>query len=80
MMEDIEKLLKDTFGESFGRLTQFQQEQLSRITSRVQDMAREAVKEDLGKLTRDVADLRARVAALEEERVASASEGIEPTI
>lgn len=79
MIEDFEKMLKETFGESFDRLTQFQQGQVAKMTAKVQEMAREAVKDDLSRLSQDVADLCARVAVLEEERVESASEGIEPT-
>jgi hypothetical protein len=62
MAQDFEQLVKD---------------QLGKVTGRLQDVARDAVKEELTKLTQDVADLRARVARLEEERAQAAADSLE---
>lgn len=77
MAQDFEQLLKDVFGEPLSRLNQFQSEQLGKLTARMQEMAREAVKEDFTKLQQDVADLRARIARLEEERAQAAADSVE---
>ena len=77
MAQDFEQLLKDVFGEPHSRLNQFQYEQLGKLTARMQEMAREAVKEDFTKLQQDVADLRARIARLEEERAQAAADSVE---
>ena len=77
MAQDFEQLLKDVFGEPLSRLSQFQSDQLGKLTSRMQDMAREAVKDDLTRLTTEVAELRARVAVLEEERARHAADSLE---
>lgn len=77
MPQDFESLLKDIFGEPLSRLTQFQSEQLGKLTSRLQEIAREAVKDDLTKLHAEVADLRNRIARLEQERAQAAADSLE---
>ena len=72
MPNDFEQLLKDLFEEPLTRISQFSSEQTQRIQTRLQDFVREAVKEELAKLHGEVADLRARVAELEKERVEGA--------
>jgi hypothetical protein len=62
MAQDFEQLVKD---------------QLGKVTGKLQDVARDAVKEELTKLTQDVADLRARVTRLEEERAQAAADSLE---
>ena len=62
MAQDFEHLFKD---------------QLSKVTNRLQDLAREGVKEDLTRLTQEVAELRSRVARLEQERAEKAAESLE---
>jgi gas vesicle protein len=76
MPTDFEQLLKDVFGDSLDRLTQFSSEQKQRLQSRLQDMAREAVKDELTKLHTEVNDLRERVAALEKEKIDDAAETV----
>jgi hypothetical protein len=76
MPNDFEQLLKDLFDEPLNKLSQFSSEQTQRIQTRLQDFVREAVKEELGKLHAEVADLRTRVAALEKERVEEAAENV----
>ncbi len=76
MPNDFEQLLKDVFGDSLDRLTQFSSEQKQRLQSRLQDMAREALKDELTKLHTDLNDLRDRVAALEKEKIGDAAETV----
>lgn len=76
MPSDFEQLLKDIFGEPLNRLTQFSGEQTQRLQSRLQEMAREALKDELTKLHAEINDLRDRVAALEKERVQDAAESV----
>lgn len=77
MAQDFEQLLKDVFGEPLSRLTQFQSEQVAKLTARVQEMARDAVKDDLTKLHTEVAELRSRLARLEAERAEAAADSVE---
>jgi len=77
MAQEIEQLLKDLFGEPLSRLTQFQSDQLAKVTARVQDLAKEAVKEEFTRLYTEVSELRARVARLEQERAEKAAESLE---
>ncbi len=76
MPTDFEQLLKDVFGDSLDRLTQFSSEQKQRLQSRLQEMAREALKDELTKLHTEVNDLRERVAALEKEKIDDAAETV----
>ena len=73
MAQDFETLLKDIFGEPLSRLNQFQSDQLGKLTSRLQDIAREAVKEDFTKLQSEVTELRTRLARIEQERAHAAA-------
>jgi predicted nuclease with TOPRIM domain len=77
MAQDFEQLLKDVFGEPLSKLTQFQSDQLQKLTTRLQEIAREAVKEELTRLQTDVAELRSRLARLEEERAEAAADSVE---
>jgi uncharacterized protein YPO0396 len=77
MAQDFETLLKDIFGEPLSRLTQFQSDQLGKLTSRLQDIAREAVKDDLTRLQQEVTDLRSRLARIEQERAQAAADSLE---
>jgi predicted nuclease with TOPRIM domain len=76
MPNDFEQLLKDVFGDSLDRLTQFSSEKKQRLQSRLQEMAREALKDELTKLHTEVNDLRERVAALEKEKIDDAAETV----
>ena len=77
MAQDFEQLFKDIFGEPLSRLNNFQSEQLGKLTSRLQEIAREAVKDDITRLNTEVAELRAHIARLEEERAQSAADSLE---
>lgn len=77
MAQDFESLLKDVFGEPLSRLTQFQSDQLGKLTSRLQEIAREAVKEDFTKMQHEIAELRTRLARIEQERAQAAADSLE---
>jgi cell division protein FtsB len=74
MPNDFEQLLKDIFGEPLNKLSQFSSDQTQKLQSRLQEFAREALKEELAKLHAEVVDLRVRVAELEKEKVQDAAE------
>jgi uncharacterized protein YPO0396 len=75
MADTFEQTLKDIFGDSVNRLSQFQSEQTKRFMDRFREVVHEAIKDDLGKLEAEVLALRARVTALESER-----NGVEPEV
>lgn len=77
MAQDFEQLLKDVFGEPLSRLTQFQSDQLQKVTAKVQEIAREAVKDDLNRLQQEITELRTRLARIEEERAQAAADSLE---
>ena len=77
MAQDFETLLKDIFGEPLSRLNQFQSDQLGKLTTRLQEIAREAVKEDFTKLQTEVSELRSRLARIEQERAQAAADSLE---
>lgn len=77
MPSDFEQLLRDVFGDSIQRLTQFQTDQVKRLQSKLQEIARDAVKDDMAKLQAEIIDLRARVATLEAERVQAAADSVQ---
>jgi polyhydroxyalkanoate synthesis regulator phasin len=77
MAQDFEQMIKDVFGDSFSRLTQFQSDQMKRLTDKLTEIAREAVKEDFTRLTNEITELRTRLAVLEGERARNAAESIE---
>ncbi len=77
MPTDLEQLLKDLFGESLNRLNQFQTDQVTRLQTKLQELAREALKDELSKLHAEVAELRSRITTLETERAENAAESLE---
>ena len=77
MAQDLETLLKEVFGEPLSKLNQFQADQMKRLMTKLQEIAREAVKEELSKLHTEVGDLRARVAKLEQERAQAAADSVQ---
>lgn len=77
MAQDFESLFKEVFGGPLSKLGEFQSDQLSKLTTRLQEIAREAVREDLARLGTEVTDLRARLARLEQERAQAAADSIE---
>ena len=62
MAQDFEQLFKD---------------QLAKLTGKLQDIARDAIKDDFTRLNHEVSDLRARVAVLEKERAQAAAESLQ---
>ena len=77
MAETIEQMLREVFGDSLSRLNNFQSEQVKKLTSRIQEIARESIKEDFVRMEREISELRERVATLETERAQKAADGLE---
>lgn len=76
MAQDLEQFLREIFGEPLNRLTSFSSEQMQRVNAKLQELAREAVKEEFVKLQTEINELRNRVAVLESERAAAAAEQV----
>jgi|1185.fasta_scaffold303585_1 hypothetical protein len=74
--QDFNQFLKDIFGESANRLMNFEAEQTKRLWNKAQEIAREAVKEDIARLQMEINELRSRVAVLEAERVQASAEQV----
>jgi predicted RNase H-like nuclease (RuvC/YqgF family) len=77
MAETIEQMLREVFGDSLSRLNNFQSEQVKKLTSKIQEIARESIKEDFVRMEREISELRERVATLETERAQKAADGLE---
>ena len=76
MAQDFEQFLKDVFGEPLSKISQYSSEQRQRMQAKLQEFAREAIKDELAKLHQEIADLRARVAVLESERVQASADQV----
>ena len=79
MPQDFEQFLREIFGEPLNKLTTFSTEQVQRLNAKLQELAREAVKEEFTKLHNEIAELRARVARLESERAQAAADSVQPS-
>jgi hypothetical protein len=77
MAQDIETMLRELFGDSLSRLSGFQNEQMQKLMTKVQEVAREGLKDELGAIHRELTELRMRVATLEEERARKAADSLE---
>ena len=77
MATDFEQLLRDIFGNSVDRLQKFEADQVKRLQTKLQELAREALKDELTRLHTEIADLRSRVAVLEAERARAAADSIQ---
>ena len=77
MPQDFEQFLKDVFGDSISRISQFEKDQMKRLTTKLQELAREALRDELTKLHTEIAELRSRVATLEHERAEHAADSLE---
>ena len=77
MPNDFEQTIRELFGEPLSRLSQFQGEQMQKLQNKLQELAREAMRDDLGKLHSELNELRARVGVLESERAQKAADGIQ---
>ena len=80
MAQDIKDMLREIFGDGIDRVSAFQADQVGRLTTKLQELAREAVKPEMTKLQSEVTELRKRVVELEAERATAAADGIEPVI
>jgi hypothetical protein len=77
--QDFESMLRDVLGDSWNKLTQFQGDQVKKLTSRFSELTHEAMKDELARLHTDLNDLRTRVAVLEAERAEKAAESVLPS-
>lgn len=77
MAQDFEQFLREVFGEPLSRLTAFSSDQMQRLSTKLREIAREAVKEELTKLHTEVGELRARIARLESERAQAAADSVQ---
>ena len=76
MAQDFEQFVKDLFGEPLSKLSQYSSEQLQRIQAKLQEFARDAMKDELTKLHQEIAELKARVVVLESERVQASADQV----
>jgi uncharacterized coiled-coil protein SlyX len=76
MAQDFESMLREVLGDSWSKLTQFQTDQVKKLTNRFGELTREAIKDELARLNTELTDLRARVAKLEAERAEQAAESV----
>jgi hypothetical protein len=75
-MSELDQFIREVFGDSVARLSQFQGDQMKKVVAKVQEIAREGVKDEVARLQSEVTDLRSRVAMLEAERVEKAAEEV----
>jgi polyhydroxyalkanoate synthesis regulator phasin len=79
MAQDFESMLREVLGDSWNKLTQFQSDQVKKLTNRFSELTHEAMKDELARLHTEIADLRTRVAQLEAERAEKAAESVLPS-
>src|SRR5205823_1994456 len=70
MAQDFEQFVKEVF----GGITQFSSDQMNRLNAKLSELVHEAIKDELAKLHGEIAELCARVAVREEERVEASAE------
>jgi hypothetical protein len=75
-MAEFDQMLRDILGDSVNRLSQFQSDQIRKVSEKIQEVAREGVRDEITRLSNEVLDLKNRVAVLEAERVRSAAEEV----
>jgi predicted nuclease with TOPRIM domain len=76
MAQDLDQFFKEIFGEPLSRLSSFSADQMQRLNNKLQELAREAVKDELGKLHTEIGELRSRLARLESERAERAADSV----
>ncbi|HET7706415.1 MAG TPA: hypothetical protein VFM36_10040 [Thermoanaerobaculia bacterium] len=77
MAQDFEQLLKEIFGEPLAKLSAFQTDKMNRLMTKLQEIAREAVKDEMARMHTEIGDLQARLARLEQERAQAAADSLE---
>ena len=65
--------------EPFNKLVKFESDQMKRLMTKLQEIARESVREDFTKLHTEIGDLKARIARLEAERAQAAADSVQPS-
>ena len=76
-MADLEQMAREIFGESFTQLANFQGDQVKKLQAKLQEIAHEAMKDEITRLNTELSELRNRVTVLETERAQKAAEGLE---
>lgn len=76
MAQDLDQFFKEIFGEPLSRLSSFSSEQMQRLNNKLQELAKEAVKDELAKLHTEIGELRTRLARLESERAEQAADSV----
>ena len=76
MAQDLDQFLKEIFGEPLSRLSTFSSEQMQRLNAKLQELAKEAVKDEFAKLHTEIGELRTRLARLESERAEQAADSV----
>ena len=76
MAQDFEQFFKDLFGEPLNKISQYSSEQMQRMQAKLQELAREALKDERAKLHHEIAELRARIVVLESERVQASADQV----
>lgn len=76
-MADFEQTMKEIFGDGFAKLSAFQGEQMKKLQSKFQELAHDAMRDEMTRINTELSELRNRVTVLETERAQRASEGLE---
>ena len=76
MAQDLDQFFKEIFGEPLSRLSTFSSEQMQKLNGKLQELAKEAVKDELAKLHSEIGELRTRLGRLESERAEQAADRI----
>lgn len=76
MAQDLDQFLKEIFGEPLSRLSTFSSDQMQRLNAKLQELAKEAVKDEFAKLHTEIGELRTRLARLESERAEQAADSV----
>lgn len=76
MASEWENLLRELFGDSIGRVSEFREEQVRKIEAKIQEIAHEGLRDEFNLLSNEILDLKRRLASLEAERADNAAEGV----
>ena len=63
--KEFEKFLRDVFGDSVDKVKHFRDGQVSRIESKLHELARDAVADEIGTLKTRIETLEVKIATLE---------------
>lgn len=66
--EEFESTVRELFGESVTKMSEFRDEQIDRLEKKIQEIAHEGMKDELNRMSSEILDLRRRIQSLEHER------------